>query len=70
MRLDQRVQLTLHRRLDFIGHLIVEQNPVEVVVLVLEHPGFEAVQGHLELFTAQVLRFNLDAGGPLRRVWG
>jgi hypothetical protein len=41
-----------------------------VVVLVLEHPGFEAVQCHLELFTAQVLRFDLDAGGPLRVEFG
>ena len=66
MRFDKGVELALDRTPNLVRHPVVKQHPVEVVVLVLKHPGLEAVEGHLELLAPQVLRLHLHAGGSLR----
>ena len=65
MCLNETIQLPLHCGSHLWRHPVVEQHPIQVVVLMLEHARLEAVQGHLELLAVQVLRLDLDAGWPL-----
>ena len=63
---DVGIEIALHLGANLWGHSIVVQHAIEMIVFVLEHARFEAFERHLELFTLEVLRFDLYADRSLR----